>query len=154
MSDGSVMQLTHFSDYAVRVLMYCALKRDGLCRVRDIADAYGVSEHRLMKVVQILGQIGVIETVRGRGGGIWLAREPHAIVVGDVIRATEGRQVIVECFDEATSTCPLTPVCRLRRAMEQALDAFFLVLDGYTLADLVVRPETLAAHLRLAREPG
>ena len=144
------MHLTHFSNYAMRTLMYCALKREGLCRVRDIAEAYGVSEHHLMKVVQVLGQIGVIETVRGRGGGIRLAREPHEIVVGEVIRATEGRLVLVECFDEATSTCPLTRVCRLREALVRALDAFFLVLDGYTLADLVGRREPLVEALRLA----
>jgi Rrf2 family nitric oxide-sensitive transcriptional repressor len=144
------MHLTHFSNYAMRTLMYCALKREGLCRVRDIAEAYGVSEHHLMKVVQVLGQIGVIETVRGRGGGIRLAREPHEIVVGEVIRATEGRLVLVECFDEATSTCPLTRVCRLREALGRALDAFFLVLDGYTLADLVGRREPLVEALRLA----
>jgi Rrf2 family protein len=145
------MQLTQFSNYAMRTLMYCALRRGGLCRVRDIAEAYGVSEHHLMKVVQVLGHIGVVETVRGRGGGIRLARPPHEIVVGDVVRATEGKMQLVECFDEAASTCPLTTVCRFRQALHRALDAFFLVLDGYTLADMVATPEPLEALLHLQR---
>jgi Rrf2 family nitric oxide-sensitive transcriptional repressor len=130
--------------------MYCALRRGGLCRVREIAEAYGVSEHHLMKVVQVLGHIGVIETVRGRGGGIRLARDPHEIVVGEVIRATEGKLRLVECFDEARSTCPLTHVCRFREALARSLDAFFLVLDSYTLADLVARPGPLAERLKLS----
>lgn len=141
------MQLTQFSDYAVRTLMFCALHRDGLCRVRDIAEAYAVSEHHLMKVVQVLGQIGAIETVRGRGGGIRLAREPHEIVIGDVFRATEGKLTLVECFDCSTSSCPITDVCRFKVALQRALEAFFLVLDGYTLADLVVAPDALRRML-------
>ncbi|MFP4125168.1 MAG: Rrf2 family transcriptional regulator [Alphaproteobacteria bacterium] len=148
------MQLTHFTNYAMRTLMYCALRRGALCRVRDIANAYGVSEHHLMKVVQVLGHIGAIESVRGRGGGIRLAREPHEIVVGDVVRATEGKLHLVECFHEATSTCPLAPACRFRQALHRALEAFFLVLDGYTVADLVVTPGPLVELLRLeAPEP-
>jgi len=145
------MQLTQFSNYAMRTLMYCALRRGGLCRVRDIAEAYGVSEHHLMKVVQVLGHVGVVETVRGRGGGIRLARPPHEIVVGDVVRATEGKMHLVECFDEATSSCPITAACRFRQALHRALDAFFLVLDGYTLADLVATPEPLEELLHLER---
>lgn len=145
------MQLTQFSNYAMRTLMYCALRRDGLCRVREIAEAYHISEHHLMKVVQVLGHIGMVETVRGRGGGIRLAREPHEIVVGDVVRATEGKMNLVECFDEATSTCPISEACRFRQALHRALEAFFLVLDGYTLADLVATPAPLIELLHLEK---
>ncbi len=149
------MQLTQFSDYAVRTLMFCALRRDRLCRVRDIADAYRVSEHHLMKVVQVLGHAGIIDTVRGRGGGIRLAREPHEIVLGEVVRATEGNLTLVECFDPATSSCPLTAACRFQEALHRARAAFFLVLDGYTLADLVVMPERMRESLDVAprRQP-
>lgn len=143
------MQLTQFSDYAMRTLMYCALRREGLCRVRDIAEAYVVSEHHLMKVVQVLGQVGAIETVRGRGGGIRLAREPHEIVIGDVFRATEGKLALVECFDPTSSTCPLTSACRFKTALHRALDAFFLVLDGYTLADFVTTPSAMRSLLTI-----
>lgn len=147
------MQLTHFSNYAMRTLMYCALRPEGLCRVREIADAYHVSEHHLMKVVQVLGQVGVIQTVRGRGGGIRLARSPHDIVVGEVVRATEGRLNLVECFDDATNACPIAPTCRFRRALERALEAFFLVLDGYTLADMVAAPAPLMQLLHIEAPP-
>lgn len=144
------MQVTQFSDYAVRTLMYCAVRRGQVCRVRDIANAYRISEHHLMKVVQLLGQIGVIETLRGRGGGIRLAADPNEIVIGKVLRVTEGNLNLVECFDPANSTCPLTPACRFHKALLRALDAFFLVLDGYTLADFVLQPAELAQLLGLA----
>jgi Rrf2 family nitric oxide-sensitive transcriptional repressor len=107
-----------------------------------------------MKVVQLLGHAGVIETVRGRGGGIRLARAPHDIVIGDVLRATEGRMNLVECFDCGTSDCPLTAACRFRSALHRALDAFFLVLDGYTLADFTVSPDVLKALLQIEPMPA
>jgi Rrf2 family nitric oxide-sensitive transcriptional repressor len=148
------MQLTQFSDYAMRTLMYCALRRQRLCRVRDIAEAYGVSEHHLMKVVQVLGHLGLVETVRGRGGGIRLARDPREIVVGEVIRATEGKLHLVECFEPSTSACPLTADCRFQQSLGRALEAFFLVLDGYTLADLVVSRDPMEHMLQLDRPSG
>jgi Rrf2 family nitric oxide-sensitive transcriptional repressor len=138
------MQLTHFSNYAIRTLMYCALKPGKVCRVRDIASAYRISEHHLMKVVQTLGQMGMIETLRGRGGGIRLAKDPHEIVIGRVLRVTEGNLNLAECFDEATNTCPLRPACRFKHALHRALDAFFLVLEGYTLADFISQPHEIA----------
>ena len=141
------MQMTQFSDYAVRTLMYCALKPGQVCRVRDVAGAYGISEHHLMKVVQTLGQLGLIETLRGRGGGIRLARDPHDIVIGEVLRVTETNLNLVECFDGGTNTCPISPACRFKRALARALEAFFLVLDGYTLADFLIQPHELAALL-------
>ena len=143
------MQLTHFSNYAIRTLMYCALKPGQVCRVRDIAGAYGISEHHLMKVVQTLGQMGLIDTLRGRGGGIRLARDPHDIVIGQVLRVTEGNLNLAECFDAETNTCPLRPACRFKAALSRALEAFFLVLEGYTLADFVCHPQELAALLSL-----
>lgn len=141
------MQLTQFSDYAIRTLMYCALKPRRVCRVRDVAAAYDISEHHLMKVVQTLGQMGLLDTLRGRGGGIRLARDPRDIVIGEVLRTTEANLNLVECFDDATNTCPLSPACRLKRALARALEAFFLVLDGYTLADFIMQPHELAALL-------
>ncbi|TVQ35719.1 MAG: Rrf2 family transcriptional regulator [Geminicoccaceae bacterium] len=144
------MQLTHFSNYAVRTLMYCALKPGQVCRVRDIANAYGISEHHLMKVVQTLGQMQLIDTLRGRGGGIRLAKDPHDIVIGQVLRVTEGNLNLAECFDEATNTCPLRPACRFKLALTRALEAFFLVLEGYTLADFICHPHELAALLKLS----
>lgn len=149
------MQMTQFSNYAVRTLMYCALRPGQVCRVRDIAGAYGISEHHLMKVVQTLGQMGIVDTLRGRGGGIRLARDPHDIVIGEVLRVTEANLNIAECFDGATNTCPLSGACRFKRALARALEAFFLVLDGYNLADFVMQPQELSALLGIeAPEPA
>ena len=107
------MRLTSFSDYTLRVLMYLALERDRLATIPEIAAAYGVSRNHLMKVVHQLGQAGVIETVRGKGGGLRLAREPGAIRIGAIVREAEGAGPIVECLSHGASTCPITPVCRL-----------------------------------------
>lgn len=149
------MQMTQFSNYAVRTLMYCALKPGQVCRVRDVAAAYAISEHHLMKVVQTLGQLGLIETLRGRGGGIRLARDPHDIVIGEVLRVTEANLNLAECFDGSTNTCPLSSACRFKRALARALEAFFLVLDGYTLADFIMQPHELTALLGFeAAEPA
>ena len=144
------MQINQFTNYALRILMYCALRDGAVARTSEIAQAYGISENHLTKVAQQLAATGYLRTLRGRGGGLQLAR-PHEIVVGEVVRHTEGTLKLVECFDAETNTCPLAPACRLRRALHRALDAFFLVLDGYTLADLVSTPAELRALLHMDR---
>lgn len=146
------MRMNAFSNYAIRVLMYAAL-RSTPESVPEIARAYGVSYDHLRKVVAVLTRLGHIKTVRGRDGGVQLARRPEDIGIGDVVRATEGDIVLVECFDLASSTCPLEPACRLKLALAQALGAFFAVLDRYTLADLVAAPQELSPLLGLDGEP-
>ncbi len=141
------MRLTMYSDYAMRVLMYLALRRPELCTIQEIADAYGISKNHLMKVAYQLGLSGWIETVRGRGGGLRLARDPADMRLGDVVRATEEDFRLVECFDPETDTCRITPACRLQGVLYKAGQAFLDVLDGYTLADLVDRPRALARLL-------
>jgi len=133
------MQLTRYSDYSLRVLIYLAVRPDELATIDEIARAYGISRAHLMKVVHHLGRGGYVETLRGRGGGFQLARPPEEIGVGDVVRYTEGTLDLVECFDPATSRCRIDSACGLRGALEQALDAFFETLDRFTLADLVAR---------------
>lgn len=133
------MQLTRYSDYSLRVLIYLAVRPDQLSTIEEIAQAYGVSKAHLMKVVHQLGLAGFIETIRGRGGGFKLARPPEGIGVGDVVRFTERKLNLVECFDPGTSDCRIEPVCGLRGVLEEALDAFLGTLDRYTLADLVAR---------------
>lgn len=133
------MKLTRYSDYSLRVLMYLALQPDRLATIEEISKAYGISKTHLMKVAHELGRAGYLETVRGRGGGLRLAQDLDAIRVGDVVRHTEGKMDLVECFDEASSTCRIESVCSLRGALEAALEAFLSTLDGYTLADLVAR---------------
>lgn len=131
------MRLTTFSDYTLRVLIYLGLRDEQLCTINQIAEDYNISRNHLMKVVHHLGQQGYIETVRGKGGGIRLAQTPGAVNVGTVIRETEQETSLVECFESATSCCRIESACLLKGVFSKALQAFYSVLDDYTLADLL-----------------
>jgi Rrf2 family transcriptional regulator, nitric oxide-sensitive transcriptional repressor len=131
------MRLTLYSDYALRVLMYLAIKEDGLATIDEIAQSYSISRNHLMKVVHQLGVAGYIETVRGRGGGIRLAKPVEAIGLGEVVRYTEPDMAIASCFKPVDAPCVIHQCCVLRRALGKARDAFVEVLEGYTLSDLV-----------------
>src|SRR5690606_26254393 len=131
------------------------------CRstVDDVATAFGISRHHLVKVVHRLQRLGYLETIRGRGGGFALALDPAEVSVGTVVRRTEGTLALVECQAPEINTCPLTPACGLRHALGEAMDAFFDTLDRYTLADLVANPKWAArasalAPLTLVRRAG
>ena len=143
------MQLTRHTDYSLRVLIHLAVHRKELSTIEAIARAYGISNAHLMKIVHQLGLAGYVETVRGRGGGLRLARPPQQIRIGEVVRRTETTS-LVECFDPATSRCRIEPVCGLRTALKEALEAFFRTLDGYTLSDLVERRRASLARLLAA----
>lgn len=125
------MKLTRYTDYALRVLMHLAARPDRLASIAEVARAYGISENHLMKVVQDLGREGFLTTIRGRGGGIRLAREPASISVGDVVRATEDDCTLADC-----SGCSLAGTCRLAGVLAEARRAFFAALDRYTIADV------------------
>jgi Rrf2 family nitric oxide-sensitive transcriptional repressor len=145
--------LTQFSNFAIRVLMYAALHGEAPSAVPDIARAYGASYDHMKKAAAELCRLGYLKSVRGRIGGVLLAKRAEEIVIGEVVRATEGNLVLVECFDAATNTCPLEPACVLKRALHEAVDAFFAALDRYTLADLLEPALHLAPLLGLD-EPG
>lgn len=130
------MYLTLFTDYAFRTLVYLALQREGLCTIREIAEAYGISRNHLMKVVNTLVRLGYVEAVRGVNGGIRLGRPPEAIMLGELVRRTESERGIVECFC-AGNQCAITASCRLTGVLQQALGAFMGVLDQYRLSDLL-----------------
>jgi Rrf2 family nitric oxide-sensitive transcriptional repressor len=130
------MRLSDYTDYTLRVLMYCAAHPDRLVTIAEIAEGHQVSKNHLMKIVNDLGRQGLLETTRGRGGGLRLLQAPSAIRVGDVLRSTETDFRLVECFDPATDTCTLTPSCRLKGVLGRALSAYFAELDAVTLADL------------------
>ncbi|MCG8594602.1 MAG: Rrf2 family transcriptional regulator [Kiloniellales bacterium] len=148
------MRLTTHTDYALRVLMYLALRPGESSTIQEIAESYAISKNHLMKVVQNLGAAGWIETSRGRGGGLRLAKPPEAIDLGAVVRATEEDLALVECFKPEQNLCAITSACRLKGVFAEALEAFFQVLSNYTLADLVRRPRSLARLLELEIEAG
>jgi Rrf2 family transcriptional regulator, nitric oxide-sensitive transcriptional repressor len=137
------MQLTLFSDYSLRVLLYLAAHRESPVPISQISAAYDISQHHLVKVVQRLLAHDLVQTVRGRSGGLRLAREPSDINVADVVRATEPHSNLVECFDARTNTCPIDAACGLKRALLRAQQAFFAELEQYTLADFTARAPAL-----------
>ncbi|MCB9766357.1 MAG: Rrf2 family transcriptional regulator [Alphaproteobacteria bacterium] len=134
------MNLNRRTDYALRVLLLLAMEPERAVDAPTFAERYGISVHHVRKVVQQLAQGGWVETRRGREGGVRLVQPPEAITVGAVVRAFEGDGALLECFDPARDTCPLTPACTLKRALAQAEAAFLAVLDGVTLAELAQRP--------------
>jgi Rrf2 family nitric oxide-sensitive transcriptional repressor len=144
------MRLTAYSDYALRVLMYLAVKQDGLATIAEIAASYDISENHLMKVAHQLGVAGYVETVRGRGGGLRLAKPVEMIGLADVVRYTEPDMAIVSCFKPVDGPCAIRPCCVLRRALEKARDAFMAVLEDYTLGDLVKPRARLAGLLGIS----
>ncbi len=143
------MQLTAYTDYALRVLMYLVVHEDRLVTIAEMASVYDISKNHLMKIVHQLGQKGFIETVRGRGGGLQLGQSPARVALGQVVRQMEPHFNIVECFDPATDSCPITPECSLSPVLVEAREAFLAVLDRYTLADLVQDKSALVRLLEL-----
>jgi Rrf2 family nitric oxide-sensitive transcriptional repressor len=137
------MRLTSFTDYSLRVLIYLAAQPDRRATIGEVARVFDISENHLMKVVHLLGKSGSLANVRGKGGGLRLAREPSAINVGKVVRATEASMLPAECFDQETNHCVITSACRLRHVLRDAIAAFYAVLDQYTLEDLVSNRESL-----------
>jgi Rrf2 family transcriptional regulator, nitric oxide-sensitive transcriptional repressor len=147
------MRLTQFTDFALRTLIYLGLQGDRLSSIHEIAEAYGVSENHLTKVVHLLGQQGFVDTLRGRGGGVRLARPAAEIRVGDVVRRTEEDMALVACFP-GSGSCILTGACGGELVLHEALDAFFAVLDNYTVEDMIrMHQEPMCKRLRLGAPP-
>ena len=148
--------MTQFSDYSLRLVLYLACHPERLVSVEEVGQSYGISRHHLVKVVQELTDLKVIESQRGRGGGMRLAMRPGEINVGWLVRRTEPHLDLVECFDLATNTCPIAPACGLKGALHRAQKAFLSVLDEYTLDDFKAhRPELIALlDASLARQSG
>jgi Rrf2 family nitric oxide-sensitive transcriptional repressor len=130
------MKLTAFTDYSLRVLIYLAAEPSRRATIAEIANAFAVSENHLTKVVHLLGKHGWIDTVRGKNGGMQLARKPETICIGKVVRETEGLDLPAECFSMGGGHCLISRSCRLKRVLAEALRAFYSVLDNYTLADI------------------
>jgi Rrf2 family nitric oxide-sensitive transcriptional repressor len=143
------MQVSAYSDYSIRVLMHTALRHPARVTVDEVAETFGISRHHLVKVVHDLGRGGYLETRRGIGGGFTLAKPPEEIRLGDIVRLGEESGTVIDCMDRSSRTCRLLPCCRLKGVLDEAAAAFFAVLDGYTLADLVKQPARMRAVLGL-----
>lgn len=148
------MRLTDYTDYTLRVLIYCASNPARLVTINEIAEAYSISRSHLTKIVHDLGKQGLLETVRGRGGGLRLLRPPSAISVGAIVRQSEPDFTLAECFDRRLNECRLTPHCTLRGALQRALEAYFAVLDGVTLDDISTRTTAAGRPIRMIVTAG
>lgn len=142
------MRLTFHTDYGLRVLMLLAAEPESLHTIDEVSARYRISKNHLMKVAMKLAQHGFVDSVRGRGGGLRLARPAAEIGIGAVVRAMEDQLSVVECFDRSSNTCLITPACALRGVLQNATAAFFAVLDDSSLADLIRTPQ----HARRLRQ--
>lgn len=146
------MHLTQHTDFALRVMIYLAVRPGERVTIQEISDTYGISRNHLMKVVQRLGMLGHIKTVRGKRGGLMLRRPPNRVRVGSIVRDMEDNLSIVECFSPG-GQCRISGVCHLQGAISNALTAFLRVLDRYTLADLTDNVGELTAALGIPLAP-
>jgi len=131
------MQLTHYTDYSLRTLVYLALKKNKSVTITEIADYYNISRNHLVKIVNNLANLGYITTMRGKGGGMHLALPAEEINIGEVIRNVEPHFDIVECFSENHTDCRIEPICKLKRVLQSATDAFLAELDQHSLQDVI-----------------
>ncbi|ABA59409.1 transcriptional regulator, BadM/Rrf2 family [Nitrosococcus oceani ATCC 19707] len=143
------MQLTQYTDYSLRVLIYLDLYNKELATISEIAKSYNISRNHLGKVVHNLANLGYIDTTRGKGGGMRLSQAPENINIGQVVRQTEGRFDLAECFNAAHNTCSISSCCELKNVFWEARCAFIAVLDRYTLADIVKNKSQLRSSLQI-----
>ena len=143
------MKLTLYTDYSLRMLMYLALDPDQTSTIQEIAERFSISKNHLMKVAHELGKSGYVETLRGRNGGLRLARAANEIKIGELVKECEADFVMVECFDDEHNQCVLTPACKLKRVLHEALDAYFVALNQYTLTDLIEQQSALVKILAI-----
>ncbi len=142
------MQLTRHTDYSLRLLIYLGQHPDRLVTITEVAAYYRISRNHLMKIAHRLGLHGYIETLRGKHGGMRLARRPERINIGDVVRDTEESFYVAECFNPDNKTCPLLPGCTLKFILAKGLKNFLSTLDDYTLADLLSPSHTATLKRR------
>lgn len=130
------MNVTRFTDYSLRVLIYVALHQDQSVTIKEVADRYNISKNHLMKVVQELSAKGYLNATRGKNGGIKLSQAPELINVGKLVRMVEQNSTLVECFG-SDNKCVITPACQLKNIFAEAMESFFQCLEKYSLSDLI-----------------
>jgi Rrf2 family nitric oxide-sensitive transcriptional repressor len=143
------MQLTQYTDYALRTLIALGLHPGEKLTVTDISNAYGISRHHLVKVVARLAEAGFVETLRGRGGGMRLARAAREIHIGAVVRKMEAELGVVECLSTEGGQCVIAPVCKLKGLLHEATGSFLESLDRHTLQDVLRQPAPVARLLQI-----
>jgi Rrf2 family nitric oxide-sensitive transcriptional repressor len=144
----STMRLTTLTDFSLRMLIHLAVRPEGRATIAEVASAYGISENHLMKVAHQLGQAGYVSTIRGRGGGLALAKPAATITAGEVVRCMEPDMALVPCF--GGGACAILPACRLKHTLHAAREAFLGVLDATTIADLAEPRGELRSLLGIA----
>jgi Rrf2 family nitric oxide-sensitive transcriptional repressor len=145
------VKLTSYTNYALRTLQMAAIRAPHLVQIDEVAQAHRINRAHLTKIVHQLGQAGYLDTVRGPRGGLRLARPADEIVVGDVVRLTEGPLDLVECFSADRNTCKLLGICRLSAKLQEATQAFMAVLDDLTVAEIALNRDDLLARLGLTK---
>lgn len=148
------MQLTNFTDYALRGLMYLAARPEKLCTVREVADHYGISHNHMVKVMHRLSQLGYIQSAKGKGGGIRLAGDAPSLRLGELVRQLEPNLALVECFNLKTNSCRIVQSCQLKHYLQEAEASFLDTLNKYTLADAVPKLGPLTKAARAAGKIG
>jgi len=143
------MQLTQYTDYSLRVLLFLGLHPDRRCTITEISQAFDINRNHLVKVVHNLSSSGWITTIRGKSGGMILALPPEHINIGAVIRHTEPHFDLLECFDYEGNTCSISPICKLRHALYKARKAFMDVIDSYCLSDVLESPDDIIQLLEI-----
>ncbi|STX81501.1 DNA-binding transcriptional regulator [Legionella busanensis] len=143
------MQLTQFTDYSLRALIYIAIKK-GACTIKEITEAYAISSHHMVKIIHNLAKIGLLKTTRGKKGGILMAVEPKTINLGHLIVQLEPHLDLVPCFNKEKTNCCIAPVCKLKSILHDAQRAFMMVLERYTLADVLHNPTELTILLNIS----
>jgi Rrf2 family nitric oxide-sensitive transcriptional repressor len=141
-----MMQLTQFTDYSLRALIYIALRKES-CTIKDITAAYGISTNHMIKIIHNLAKIGLIKTIRGKNGGILMAAQPETINLGELIVQLEPHFDLVPCFNKEKANCCIAPVCKLKGILHEAQSAFIEVLGRYTLANVLHNPNELSVFL-------
>ncbi len=143
------MQLTQFTDYSLRSLIYIALKKN-TCNINDIAKAYAISNNHLLKIIHNLSRLEMIQTTRGKNGGIRLAVNPAEVNLSELILKLESHFDLVPCFNQEKANCCIAPVCKLKKILFEAKKAFFDVLSQYSLADILQNESALGQLLNLS----
>lgn len=145
------MQLTQFTDFSLRALIYIALRKES-CTIQDITNAYLISNNHMVKIIHNLAKLGLVKTSRGKGGGIVMAVPPETLNLGQLVVQLEPHFDLVPCFNKEKANCCIAPVCKLKNILHEARTAFMNVLERYTVADVLHNPKELSALLSIGIE--